>query len=135
MLEVSEAGWSVLRGERQVRLREELKQARGGSSPGRSRGGSSSGGRSGGSSAAADELDTGAASLFEALRGWRISEAKAQKLPAYVVFNDATLRGIASLSPSTLDELATVSGVGAAKLERYGEAVLTLVAEHQQSTK
>ena len=135
VLEVSEAGWSVLRGERQVRLREELKQARGGSSPGRSRGGSSSGGRSGGSSAAADELDTGAASLFEALRGWRISEAKAQKLPAYVVFNDATLRGIASLSPSTLDELATVSGVGAAKLERYGEAVLTLVAEHQQSTK
>ena len=45
-------------------------------------------------------------------------------MPAYVVFHDATLRQIATEEPATLAALGTVSGVGAAKLERYGESLL-----------
>ena len=60
-------------------------------------------------------------------RAWRASTAKALSAPAYIVFGDATLRGIALTEPATLDELGQVSGVGAAKLERFGEAVLAIV--------
>jgi ATP-dependent DNA helicase RecQ len=44
-----------------------------------------------------------------------------------VIFHDATLRDIAALGPSTLDELATVSGVGQAKLSRYGQLILDVL--------
>jgi ATP-dependent DNA helicase RecQ len=66
--------------------------------------------------------------LFESLRQWRAGQAREQGVPAYVVFNDATLRGIAAVRPSDLDELSEISGVGAAKLESYGRAVLDVVA-------
>ena len=45
-------------------------------------------------------------------------------MPAYVVFHDATLRAVVERRPSTLVELGTISGVGAAKLERYGPGLL-----------
>ena len=61
---------------------------------------------------------------FEALRRWRAEMARTQGVPAYVIFHDATLRQIAVAEPGNLDALAHVQGVGAAKLERYGEAVL-----------
>jgi ATP-dependent DNA helicase RecQ len=48
-------------------------------------------------------------------------------VPAYIVFGDATLRGIALTEPATLEQLATISGVGEKKLEAYGEAVLEVV--------
>jgi ATP-dependent DNA helicase RecQ len=67
--------------------------------------------------------------LFEALRAWRAGEAKAQGVPAYIVFGDATLRGIATARPGSLEQLALVSGVGENKLARYGDAVLAVVAE------
>ncbi|MGN6241454.1 MAG: DNA helicase RecQ [Cellulosimicrobium cellulans] len=67
--------------------------------------------------------------LFEALRAWRAGEAKTQGVPAYIVFGDATLRGIATARPASLDGLALVSGVGENKLARYGDAVLAVVAE------
>jgi len=66
--------------------------------------------------------------LFESLRQWRAGQAREQGVPAYVVFNDATLRGIAAVKPADLDELSEISGVGAAKLESYGRAVLSVVA-------
>ncbi|WIB60837.1 DNA helicase RecQ [Curtobacterium sp. MCLR17_007] len=66
--------------------------------------------------------------LFEALRAWRAAQAREQGVPAYVVFNDATLRGIAAVRPSDADQLAEISGIGAAKLESYGRAVLDVVA-------
>ena len=50
-------------------------------------------------------------------------------MPPYVVFNDKTLRAIATARPQTDDELLAVSGVGPAKLEQYGEDVLRLVDE------
>ena len=66
-------------------------------------------------------------SLFERLRELRGKLAREQNVPAYVIFHDATLRAIASERPYTLAQLGEVQGVGARKLERYGEAVLALV--------
>jgi ATP-dependent DNA helicase RecQ len=54
--------------------------------------------------------------------------AREQNVPAYMIFSNATLRDIAEEDPNELDELATISGVGVAKLERYGEAVLEALA-------
>jgi ATP-dependent DNA helicase RecQ len=50
-----------------------------------------------------------------------------QGVPPYVVFHDRTLVEVASRRPRDMEALAQVSGIGAAKLERYGEAVLTVV--------
>jgi len=64
---------------------------------------------------------------FEALRGWRLAVAGEAKVPAYVIFTDATLAAIAENRPSTPAELALISGVGARKLERYGGDVLAIL--------
>nr|WP_208406498.1 DNA helicase RecQ [Amycolatopsis granulosa] len=77
----------------------------------------------------AAELPADARPVFERLRAWRSEEAKNQGVPAYIVFSDSTLRQIATEQPSTLDELAGVSGVGENKLARYGEQVLATLAE------
>ena len=61
---------------------------------------------------------------FIALRTWRAEAARAQNVPAYVIFHDATLRSIALESPRDLDALAGIGGVGASKLERYGREVI-----------
>jgi len=65
--------------------------------------------------------------LLVRLRGWRSERASNDRVPAYVVFSDATLREVAALEPSSLGELARVKGVGPTKLERYGEDVLRVV--------
>ncbi|MET0426630.1 MAG: DNA helicase RecQ [Actinoplanes sp.] len=74
--------------------------------------------------AAAADFPASAAPVFEALRAWRAATAKEQSVPAYVIFHDATLRAIATLNPSSLDELGTVSGVGQGKLVKFGQQVL-----------
>ncbi|MCW3473982.1 DNA helicase RecQ [Limobrevibacterium gyesilva] len=79
--------------------------------------------------AAAEGLSAEAGSLFDALRLWRSSEAKAQGVPPYVIFHDATLREIAAVRPATLDELGLVKGVGASKLARYGAGVLEVLRQ------
>jgi len=61
---------------------------------------------------------------FEALRTWRLEQAREQGVPPYVVFHDRTLIEIASRRPTSLEELGGVSGVGQTKLDRYGEALL-----------
>ena len=65
---------------------------------------------------------------FGVLREWRLERAKADEVPAYVVFHNATLAEIAERQPRTLAELALVPGVGPTKLERYGEGVLAALA-------
>jgi DNA helicase-2/ATP-dependent DNA helicase PcrA len=65
---------------------------------------------------------------FGALRTWRLERAKADDVPAYVVFHNSTLVEIAERRPATLAELARVPGVGPAKLERYGQDVLAALA-------
>jgi ATP-dependent DNA helicase RecQ len=80
--------------------------------------------------AAPVDLPEEAVPVFELLRAWRGASAKEQGVPAYVIFHDATLREIAVLSPSTLEELGTVNGVGENKLAKYGQQILdTLAAE------
>ncbi len=66
--------------------------------------------------------------LFERLRELRREIAAEQQVPAYVVFADAALADMARRAPGTRDEFLAVSGVGAAKLERYGEAFLAAIA-------
>jgi ATP-dependent DNA helicase RecQ len=66
--------------------------------------------------------------LFEALRARRRELAQEASVPPYVIFHDSTLREMAELKPTTLHALANVSGVGAAKLERYGAAFVEVIA-------
>jgi ATP-dependent DNA helicase UvrD/PcrA len=65
--------------------------------------------------------------LFEALREWRLETAREADVPAFVVFTDATLTAVAERAPADVASLAGITGVGPAKLERYGAAVLDLV--------
>jgi len=67
--------------------------------------------------------------LFISLRAWRRETANEKGVPAYVILHDATLREIAARKPATLAELGEISGLGAKKLEAYGEDVLAVVAE------
>jgi ATP-dependent DNA helicase RecQ len=68
--------------------------------------------------------------LFDCLRAWRTATAQARNVPAYVIFHDATLRGIAISRPATQDDLRGISGIGDRKLEAYGEEILKIVAEN-----
>ncbi|MFP5347864.1 MAG: ATP-dependent DNA helicase UvrD2 [Actinomycetes bacterium] len=68
-------------------------------------------------------------STFHALREWRSGEAAEAKVPAYVVFTDATLVALAEARPGDRAALARVPGIGPAKLERYGDAVLALLSD------
>ncbi len=123
-LGVTDSAWEVLRGERPVQLRQEtLERAQRSRSSSRTAGGSRS--------AAAAELNEADRALFELLRTWRGETARAAGVPAYVVFPDSTLTGIAQARPSSLDELMAVSGVGVKKLELYGDDVLGIVGSSQ----
>ncbi len=70
------------------------------------------------------------AGLFDELRALRRRLADEQGVPAYVVFNDATLSSLASTKPTDQAAMLRVSGVGPAKLERYGEAFLSAIRKH-----
>ena len=107
---------AVLRGDVQVLLRESVAATR-------SRGGK----RGATTSAAAMHLGPDAQARFINLKAWRSEVAKAHDLPAYVIFNDATLAGIAERNPQTLEALQGISGIGAKKLEAYGQEVLRVV--------
>jgi DNA helicase-2/ATP-dependent DNA helicase PcrA len=65
---------------------------------------------------------------FEALRRWRAERAKADEVPAFVVFHDSTLHAIAAQRPQTREELSAISGVGPTKLERYADDLLAALA-------
>jgi len=79
-------------------------------------------------SAPAADLDPAAKALWEALRAWRLDEAHRQELPSYVIFHDATLIEVSRRRPASLAALAKIPGVGRTKLERYGDALVALVA-------
>ncbi len=122
-LRLTEAARPILRGETSIQLRRDLRPSRkragtrGESARGESRPGSRD-----------IELSRAAQPRYDALRELRTQLAREQNVPAYMIFSNATLRDIAEADPGELDELATISGVGAAKLERYGEAVLESLA-------
>jgi ATP-dependent DNA helicase RecQ len=115
-LALTEGSRAVLKGERQLMLRRE--------SPKAARASKSTGSRS---RAPAVELPSEAQPVFEALRAWRAEVARNHGVPAYVIFHDATLREIAMARPASLAELGGISGVGARKLEAYGDDILERV--------
>ncbi|MDB5752506.1 MAG: ATP-dependent helicase RecQ, partial [Ramlibacter sp.] len=78
-------------------------------------------------SAAAAGLTADGQERFVALKAWRAEVAREHNLPAYVIFHDATLAAIAALAPQSLGDLEGVSGIGAAKLDKYGPAVLDVL--------
>lgn len=125
-LVLTEASGTVLRREREVPLRKEPKKVVA-SRP--ASGGSSSSGRGERKAkAAVAELPEELLPVFEALRAWRAEQAREQGVPAYVIFHDATLREIATLRPTSVDQLGGISGVGEKKLATYGEGVLDVLA-------
>lgn len=72
------------------------------------------------------------APLLSALKAKRRAFAEAAKVPAYVIFNDKTLTEMAEKRPNTLDEMARIGGVGAKKLERYGNDFLEIIVGEAQ---
>ncbi|MEL6544619.1 MAG: RQC domain-containing protein, partial [Myxococcota bacterium] len=112
-LSLTEASRAILKSEQSLTLRRDaLKRIPSASSRG---------------SSAVDSLDESARALFELLRSTRLELARAQDVPPYVIFHDKTLVEMALLRPQSLDDLAQVGGVGARKLERYGEAFLEVL--------
>jgi len=93
-------------------------------SPTRPEGAPRTGRRSADPASVEDELPSSAKELFQVLRDVRKRLADAQNVPAYIVFNDRTLQAMARSRPQTPAELLAVSGVGPAKLERYGHEFL-----------
>ncbi len=80
--------------------------------------------------AAPDQSEPVDKALFEALRACRFALAKAQGVPAYVVFADKTLIDMARLKPASTAEMACVHGVGEAKLRQYGDIFLDVIRRH-----
>jgi len=74
-------------------------------------------------------LDAAGLDRFAALKAWRADVARSHNVPAYVVFHDATLAEMADIRPQTLAGLAEIGGVGARKLDAYGEQILALLRE------
>lgn len=118
-LELTDAAREVLKGEVQVVLREAAE-------PAKARG---RGSRRGADKvpAAASTLDAEGQARFAALKAWRAEVAREHNLPAYVVFHDATLAEMAREHPDSLEALSHVTGVGAKKLEAYGEEILRVL--------
>jgi superfamily II DNA helicase RecQ len=67
--------------------------------------------------------------LEQALRAWRLTEAKRRKMPAFRIFGDRTLRNIASARPKTDSALLAVPGIGMATVEKYGAQIYHLMAD------
>ena len=122
----------VLRGEVTLLLRETSARpprARGS----RRRDGDASPGAGGASASRAAKapprpLDEAALTRFAALKAWRAEVARSHNLPAYVVFHDAALAEMAEQNPDSLTTLAQIGGVGAKKLESYGDDILRVLA-------
>jgi ATP-dependent DNA helicase RecQ len=116
---VTEVGRQVLKGAAKVTLRKDtLKPA------------TRKNARTAANAAALADGAPGDQALFEALRKRRSELAKEQGVAAYVVFADKTLIDMARRRPTTLGEMATVHGVGAAKLRQYGDTFLDVIRQN-----
>ena len=113
VVSLNNASWQVLKGERGVHVGESVKPARGRKA-------------SKGLAATATSSDN---ALFESLRMLRKRLADEAKMPPYIIFNDASLREMAQRQPTTLEEFATIVGVGQAKLARYGGQFVELIRQ------
>lgn len=117
-LSLADGARAVLRGEVSLRLRV----------PHDARWGRTAvGARAKGARLAAADLDAPAQARWQALKAWRAEVAREHNLPAYLVFNDATLAQMARECPQSLEALAGISGVGAKKLQAYGHELLRVL--------
>jgi len=116
-LKLTEASRPVLKGEQQVAMRH--------LSTGRK-----SGKKRASVTAGNIELSSADNALLDRLKEWRRNEAQSQGVPAYVILHDSSLTEMAGLRPASEDALAQIGGIGAKKLERYGAALIKLIAEH-----
>ncbi len=115
-LKLTDAARPVLKGGQKVQLRQyqkPVKQKRSSSAP---------------KGYVETSLDGDEQRIFDRLRSWRMGAAREHGVPAYVIFNDATLREIAKVRPSSLGEMRGISGVGEKKLVSYGEEIVSLIA-------
>jgi ATP-dependent DNA helicase RecQ len=119
-LGITARGSAVLRGDDDVEV-DIVARSRRPQPSGRAKG-------SGGSALDSDTSDEVRA-RFEALRGWRLEVARRAQVPPYVVFHDRTLAEIAQRRPDSMATLGTIAGIGPAKLDRYGELVLTVLRD------
>jgi len=78
--------------------------------------------------AARPSVDPSDSALYDALAAWRLRRARGEAVPAFHVFHNRVLAAIAGARPRNRTELAEISGVGPAKLERYGDDVLDVIA-------
>ena len=112
-LQLTDAARKVLKGEQRVELRRPVKrkatQTR--------------------TSVVYSDLSTEDNELFQLLRRWRSDTAKEQAVPAYVILHDKTLRELAEVRPVSHGLLASITGMGSAKIEHYGEEILALIRE------
>jgi ATP-dependent DNA helicase RecQ len=124
VLRLTEPGREVMAGERPARVVLPPERAPGGARAGAT----PARGRRASASAPDAPLDAAGEALFEALRRWRMEAARSESVPAYVVAADRTLRDVAARRPATRDALLDCHGIGPTKAERYGEAILAVVA-------
>ena len=115
-LALTDSARAVLKGEVQLTLREAAEAPR-----------RSKTSKGAGKPAAPADLTGDALARFADLRAWRAEVARGHNLPAYIVFNDATLADMARIAPQTLGELGQISGVGVKKLQAYGEQILLVL--------
>jgi ATP-dependent DNA helicase RecQ len=129
-LALTDSSRAVLRGEVPVRLRVPAEKAARAPRGRRERGERATGVQRGQAApgAAPASLEGDAAARFAALKAWRAGVARAHNVPAYVVFHDTTLAQMAREHPHSLQALGGIGGVGAKKLERYGDEILRLLA-------
>jgi ATP-dependent DNA helicase RecQ len=116
-LQLTSKAWEVLRGKEIVmgRLEEARKEAGGLSKRGK------------------DELDSHDAALFEILRQKRKEIADQANLPPFTIFHDRTLKEMAVYFPQNIDSLARIYGIGAAKLEKYGDIFIEIIRQYRGS--
>jgi ATP-dependent DNA helicase RecQ len=115
-LKLTEASRPVLKGSERVWMRRAIERVR------------TTRRRNHAGSAAEADLSAADSALLDRLKAWRLAESRTQSVPAYVILHDKTLREIARLRPPDLASLGRIAGIGAAKLERYGAALVELVA-------
>ena len=116
-LKLTDAARPVLKGEQKVQLRQYQKPVKA-KRPSTSR-----------SSYEETELSRDEQAIFDRLRSWRMGTAREHGVPAYVVFQDATLREIAKVKPGSIEQLRGVSGVGEKKLVSYGDEIVAIINE------
>jgi DNA topoisomerase-3 len=117
----------------QLRVAEQPRKTRSGSRRPRKKAGRSSGARQAGRSAtgasASPSSDAAAPALVEALRGWRLKEARRRRCPAFRILTDRALMGIASAIPRDEEGLLDVHGMGPTLVRKYGEEILRITNE------